>query len=65
MADFEAAFAEKFSTPLCPGQYGIKFILKVTHCSKIRKKVQFQKYKGTFFATSKMAKDQFLHQKKV
>merc|ERR1712223_28465 len=22
MADFEAAFAEKFSTPLCPGQYG-------------------------------------------
>ena len=28
-------------------------------CSKIRKKVQFQKYKNTFFAISKMAKNQF------
>ena len=36
-----------------------------THCSKIGKKVQFQKHKNTFFAISKMAKNQFLHQKKV
>ena len=36
-----------------------------TQCSKIRKKVQFQKYKNTLFAFSKMAKNQFLHQKKV
>ena len=34
-------------------------------CSKIRKKVQFQKCKNTLFAFSKMAKNQFLHQKKV
>ena len=33
----------------------------VTQCSKIRKKVQFQKYKNRFFAISKMAKNQFLH----
>ena len=30
-----------------------------TQCSEIRKKVQFQKYKNTFFAISKMAKSQF------
>ena len=30
-----------------------------TQCSKIRKKVQFQKYKNTFFTISKMAKNQF------
>ena len=34
-------------------------------CSKIRKKVQFQKCKKAIFAFSKMAKNQFLHQKKV
>ena len=34
-------------------------------CSKIRKKVQFHKYKNTLFAFSKMAKNQFLHEKKV
>ena len=39
--------------------------LSDTQCSKIGKKVQFQKYKNTFFAISKMAKNQFLHQKKV
>ena len=27
----------------------------ISQCSKIRKKVQFQKYKNTFFAISKMA----------
>ena len=36
-----------------------------SQCSKIGKKVQFQKYKNTFFAISKMAKNQFLHNKKV
>ena len=36
-----------------------------TECCKIGKKVQFQKYKNTFFAILKMAKNQFLHQKKV
>ena len=36
-----------------------------TQCSKIRKKVQLQKYKKTLFAFSKMAKNQFVHQKKV
>ena len=36
-----------------------------TQCSKIGKKVQFQKCKNTLFAISKMAKNQFLHQKKV
>ena len=39
--------------------------LGMSQCSKIRKKVQFQKYKHTFFAISKMAKNKFLHQKKV
>ena len=36
-------------------------------CSKIGKKCNFktQKYKNTFFAFSKMAKNQFLHKKKV
>ena len=34
-------------------------------CSKIRKKVQFQKCKNTFLAISKMAKNQFLPQEKV
>ena len=34
-------------------------------CSEIRKKVQFQKYNNTLFAFSKMAKNPFLHQKKV
>ena len=32
---------------------------------KLEKKVQFQKYKNTLFAFSKMAQNQFLHQKKV
>ena len=41
------------------------FNLINAQCSKIRKKVQFQKYKNTFFTISKMAKNQFLHQKKV
>ena len=36
-----------------------------TKCSKIEKKVQFQKCKKTLFAFSKMAKNQFLHKKKV
>ena len=31
----------------------------------IRKNVQFQKYKNTLFAFSKMVKNKFLHQKKV
>ena len=44
----------KVATFLCKAQ-----------CSKIGKKVQFQKFKNTFFAISKMAKNQFLHQKKV
>ena len=42
--------------------------LKYIHSAralKLEKKVQFQKYKKTFFAISKMAKNQFLHQKKV
>ena len=39
--------------------------VSITQCSKIRKKVQFQKYKSTFFAISKIAKNKFLHQKKV
>ena len=34
-------------------------------CSKIRKKVQFQKCKNTFFCYFKNGKNQFLHQKKV
>ena len=39
---------------------------KLLHSAlKLEKKVQFQKYKNTFFATSKMAKNQFLHHKKV
>ena len=37
---------------------------KKAQCSKIRKKVQFQKYKKALFAILKMAKNQFLHQKK-
>ena len=41
------------------------FSVVAAQCSKIRKKVQFQKYKNTLFAFSKMAKNQFLHQKKV
>ena len=36
-----------------------------TQCSKIRKKVQFQKCKKTFFAISEMAKNQFLNWGKV
>ena len=32
---------------------------------KLEKKVQFHKYKNTIIALSKMAKNQFLHQKKV
>ncbi len=36
-----------------------------SHWSKLRKKVQFQKCKKALFAFSKMAKNQFLHQKKV
>ena len=44
---------------LCPGKR------IAAQCSKIGKKVQFQKYKNTLFAISKMAKNQFLHQKKV
>ena len=39
--------------------------LSKAQCSKIRKKVQFQKYKNIFFAILKMTKNQFLHQKKV
>ena len=34
-------------------------------CSKIRKKVQFQKFKKALFAFSKMAQNQFLQKKKV
>ena len=44
---------------------GIYIYLTKPQCSKIRKKVQFQKYKNTLFAFSKIAKYQFLHQKKV
>ena len=36
-----------------------------TQCSKMGEKVHFQKCKKTLFAFSKMAKNQFLHQKKV
>ena len=45
--------------------YGLAFFSWNTQCSKIRKKMQFQKCKNTLFAFSKMAKNQFLHQKKV
>ena len=38
--------------------------LGYTRCSKIGKKVQFQKCKKALFAFSKMAKNQYLHQKK-
>ena len=43
------------------------YTIKQSHvqCSKIRRNVQYQKYKNTLFAFSKMAKTQFLHQKKV
>ena len=41
------------------------FLKSMSQCCKIRKKVQFQKYKNTVFAIIKMAKNQFLHQKKV
>ena len=43
----------------------IKERFVITQYSKIRKKVQFQKCKKALFAISKMAKNQFLHQKKV
>ena len=46
----------------------VKYLVEVhtyAQCSKIRKKMHFQKYKNTLFAFSKMAKNQFLHQKKV
>ena len=43
----------------------LKIIITVTQCSKIRKKVQFQKCKKALFAFSKMARNQLLHQKKV
>ena len=36
-----------------------------TQCSKIRKKSAISKVKKTLFAISKMAKNQFLHKKKV
>ena len=36
-----------------------------SQCSKIRKKCNFKSTKKTLFAFSKMAKNQFLHQKKV
>ena len=36
------------------------YIVTITQCSKIGKKVQFQKYKKTLFAFSKMARNQFL-----
>ena len=32
---------------------------------KLEKKMQFQKYKNTFFTISKMAKNQFLHKEKL
>ena len=38
---------------------------KNTQCSKIGKKCNFKSAKKTLFAFSKMAKNQFLHQKKV
>ena len=40
-------------------------LLDEAQCSKIRKKVQFQKYKNTFFEISKMAKNQFSNWEKV
>ena len=52
----------------CSQQIGGKTSNSTTQCSKIGKKVQFQKYKNKFFTISKMAKkkkNQFLHQKKV
>ena len=45
--------------------WGMMFVhCAPTQCSKIRKKVQFQKYKNTFFAISKMAKINFCTRKK-
>ena len=43
----------------------LDFNVDKSQCSKVGKKVQFQKCKNTFFTISKMAKNQFLHQKKV
>ena len=43
----------------------IKERFVITQYSKIRKKVQFQKCKKALFVFSKMAKNQFFHQKKV
>ena len=37
----------------------------IAHCSKIRKKCNFKSAKKALFESSKMAKNQFLHQKKV
>ena len=42
-----------------------KILKNISQCSKIRKKVQFQKCKNTFFTISKMAKINFLHHKKA
>ena len=51
---------------LTPSSTESKFCIYYTsQCSKIRKKVQLQKCKKALFAFSKMAKNQFLHQRKV
>ena len=42
-------------------RHGKKTLPNSAQCSKIRKKVQFQKCKKVLFAFSKMAKNPFLH----
>ena len=49
----------------CKDYYVVKYVELCAQCPKIRKKVQFQKCKKALFAFSKMAKNPFLHKKKV
>ena len=50
---------------ICIIFFKIMYYFQFPQCSKIRKKVQFQKCKKALFSFSKMAKNQILHQKKV
>ena len=73
--DFEKSLAaqeekikalDEFATKLIEGNILVSKRVNSLHSAlKLGKKVQFQKYKNSFFAISKMAKNQFLHQKKV
>ena len=54
-----------FHTQVGKTSKSFDFNLLLAQCTKIGKKLQFQKYKNTLFAFSKMAKNQFLHQKIV